>query len=110
MLGSNVKNNYEVKDEPCLPCLWSETSNVLQVTDEDIGVLDTYNHARILKFGTHVVSSMSRKKFNVKDDPSHPCLWSTTLNIRQVTNDDRVVLDTLLILAECRILAHRSGI
>ena len=37
---SNVKNNYEVSDDPCPPCLGSGTFNIIQVTDDDGVVLD----------------------------------------------------------------------
>ena len=44
------------------------------------------------------------------DDPCSPCLESGMLNVLQVTDDNRVVLDTLLIMLECWNWAHRSRI
>ena len=46
----------------------------------------------------------------VKNDSCPPCLQSGTLNVLQVTDDERVVLDTLLILLESWNWAHSSGI
>ena len=69
----------------------------------------TSNHARMLKFCTQVGYQISNN-YKVKYDPCPPCLWSGTLNVLQVTDDDKVLLDTLLIRLECRNLAHRSWI
>ena len=38
---SNGKNNYELHNDQCPPCLQSRTLNVLQVIDDDGGALDT---------------------------------------------------------------------
>ena len=37
-----MKNTEYVKDESCPSTLWSQTFKVLQVTDDDIEVLDTF--------------------------------------------------------------------
>ena len=49
-------------------------------------------------------------KYDVKNDPFPPCLWSGTLNVLQVIDDDMVILDTLLTMPESRNSAHISGI
>ena len=46
----------------------------------------------------------------MKEDPCPLCLRSGNLNVLQVTDDDRVVLDTLLIMPEILNLTDRSGI
>ena len=52
----------------------------------------------MLKFVTQVESYNVKNNAKFKDDSFLPCLWSRTLNIRQVTDDDEAVLDTLLIM------------
>ena len=86
----------------------SGTCNVSKYPRQWQGVLDTL--IIILEDWNFIHSSGIKCQNNheVKDDPCPPCLWSGTINILQVTDDDKGVLDTLLIMLEIWNFAHRS--
>ena len=99
-LGSNVRNSYEVKDYPYPTCLHSGTLNVLQVTDDDRMVLDTLIIMLECRNVTHRSGIKYQEKYEVNNYQFPPYLQSASLNILQVTDDDRMVLDTPVIMLE----------
>ena len=64
------------------------------------------NHGRKLESW----KSHMKNKYCVKENICPPCLQQGTLTILKLIDDDRVVLDTLLFMLECRNLAQSSGI
>ena len=55
----SVKNNYEVKDDSCPPCILSGTLKVTKVPDDYGVVLDTVDIYGMLEFGAQVRNLMS---------------------------------------------------
>ena len=63
----------------------------------------------MLKFLHTLEIIYHEKKLRSGIDPCPPCLQSGTINVLHVTDDNGMVLDTLLIMVETQNLTHMFG-